>query len=251
MQEKVAEDWLAESMKSLVVIPAYNEGQNIDKLLNQLRESVSDCDVLVVDDCSSDNTVEVVAGIGVTQINLPCNLGYAFALQTGLRYAVRYKYDAVVAMDGDGQHNPLDIPSLLAPVKRKDADLVIGSRFVGSGDYRPPFGRAMAIKIFSHVVNLLTGQKIYDTSSGFKAMRIAVARALIAAHFVDFHAEAIVYLQRLGFQIIERPVSFSKRVYGQSMYSLASYVAYPTKTLLLALVALWEARHHRTLGKQL
>jgi len=235
----------------LAVIPAYNEGRNIGKLLVQLQEAVPFCDILVVDDCSSDDTAEVVTDLGINLITLPCNLGYALALQTGLHYAIGHGYNVVILMDGDGQHDPLDIPRLLTPIKCGDADLVIGSRFTDSGNYKLSFGRAIGIKIFSSVVRLLAGQKIRDTSSGFKAMRISVARALLEAHFVDFHTEVIVYLRWLGYRIVECPVRFIERIHGTSMYSFTSYIAYPTKTLLLTVAALWEAKRQRTLRKQL
>ena len=112
-------------MKSLVVVPAYNEGQNIRQVLVALPEASVTFGVLVIDDCSTDNTADVVAELGIPQIRLPCNLGYARAVQTGLRYAVNHEYDAVVLIDADGQHNPNVIPSMLEPLKRGEADLTL------------------------------------------------------------------------------------------------------------------------------
>ena len=233
-------------MKSLVVVPAYNEGQNIRQVLVALPETSATFDVLVIDDCSTDNTADVVAELGIPQIRLPCNLGYARAVQTGLRYAVNHEYDAVVLIDADGQHNPNVIPSMLEPLKRGEVDLTVGSRFVHGGSYRASFGRAIGIKLFSHLASFLLKQKVTDTSSGCKAMHIGVARALIASHFVDFHAEALVYVTRLGYGVREVPIIVGNRAQGSSMYSPLSFVTYPLQTILLMLVAVWEASQHRS-----
>lgn len=231
----------------LVVIPAYNEEKTIADLLLGLRRSAPDFDRVVVNDGSKDDTTHVVAKLREKQLRLPCNLGYGRALQTGIKYALLRGYEAVVCLDADGQHRAEDVPRMVEALHASEADLVIGSRFCDGTAYSGPFGRRMGQLLFSHLTRLLMGRRIYDTSSGFKAMSAAACAAIVDSAFLDFHVEILVRLRLLDFKIAEIPISVRERASGKSMHSLTSFVEYPMKTLLLTLVAAADALLKRRL----
>ena len=226
------------SRRILIVIPAYNEEQTIASVLIGLRHAAPECDRIVVNDGSRDGTAQVVAQLGEAQIRLPCNLGYGHALQTGMRYALERGYDLVVSFDADQQHVPQDVRRVVAALDATGADLVIGSRYCEDHSYSQSLSRKLGQLIFSQLSQMLLGQRVYDTTSGFKAMRAAVCAALISGTFMDFHTEALVRLRLLGFRIVEHPISIEERRFGTSMHSAASILHYPLKTLLLTVVAL-------------
>lgn len=225
----------------LIVIPAHNEEKTIASVLLKLRQSVPEFDRVVVNDGSIDATGDIVAKLGEKQLSLPCNLGYGQALQTGLKYALLRGYEIVVAMDADGQHQPEDVSLLVEALDKHTADMVIGSRFCDGGAYNTPFSRRLGQLFFSYLTRILLGRRIYDTSSGFKALRSSACKVIVSGTFMDFHLETIVQLSLLGYKIVEVPVVVRERYYGHSMHSLASVFQYPLKTLLLTLVTAADA----------
>jgi len=229
------------SARGLVIIPAYNEAETIGSVLQGLRCTVSDLDRLVVNDGSRDATERIVTHLGERVLSLPCNLGYGRALQAGIRYALLRGYDFVVFFDADGQHDPKNVRQLVTALLEGGVDMVIGSRFGNDRSYTGSFGRRMGQRLFSYLSLVLLGRRIYDTTSGLKAVRAAACQALMRGTFMDFHTEAIVRLGMMGFNIAEIPVSVYERKHGQSMYSISSVVEYPIKTLVLTLVAAVDA----------
>ena len=224
----------------LVVIPAFNEEKSIADVLLRLRAAAPDFDRIVVNDGSRDRTAQVVQELGEKQLRLAANLGYGAALQVGMKYALQQNYEVVVCLDADGQHQPEDAPALVQALLAKDADMVIGSRYCDGRPYDAPLDRRIGQLFFSHLTRLLVGQRIYDTSSGFKALRSATCEILIHMTFMDFHIETIVRLIMLGKKIIEHPVIVYQRTAGYSMHSFASIFAYPLKTLVLTLVTAFD-----------
>lgn len=152
-------------MKILIVMPARNEARIIGTVLSRLQAIVPDADILVVNDASTDETEQVVRAAGATVLNLPINLGYGGAVQTGFKYAARKGYEAVVLMDADGQHDPESVPTLLTALK--DADFVLGSRFLGECRYRVSLPRRIGMWLFGTVVRWVTKLPITDPTSGF------------------------------------------------------------------------------------
>jgi glycosyltransferase involved in cell wall biosynthesis len=228
--------------RTLVAIPAYNEGATIRSVANGVRRALPGADLLVVDDGSSDGTPAILEELGVPAARHLANLGYGRAIQTAIRYAQEEGYEALITLDGDGQHDPAQLPPLLEAFRAHGFDLCVGSRYVASRSYRGvPLGRQIGMRTFSVLVGLVAGQRVYDTTSGLKAIRRTAFPALGLWHFVDFHAEAIVYLLRLGFRVGEHPIVASERQHGTSMYSLLSAVTYPSKTLLMVLLGLVQA----------
>jgi glycosyltransferase involved in cell wall biosynthesis len=228
--------------RSLVAIPAYNEEATIRGVVDRVRGELCDCDVLVVNDGSRDATVAALAGSGARVANHLCNLGYGRALQTAVVYATRWGYERLVTLDADGQHDPVQVRPLLAEFDRGNWDILIGSRYVASRSYREvPLGRQLGMRLFSTLVGLTAGQRIYDTTSGLKIIGRRTFPALADWHFIDFHAEALVYLMRLGFRIGEFPITVEERRHGQSMYSAVSHLKYPLKTILMLVLGLVQA----------
>ncbi|HYN26044.1 MAG TPA: glycosyltransferase family 2 protein [Pyrinomonadaceae bacterium] len=235
----------------LVAIPAYNEAGTIAAVVGSVRASLPGYDLLVVNDGSGDATGQILETLNTTVATHLCNLGYGRAVQTAILYALDCGYDALVTLDADGQHHPEQIAGLLREFDAGGWDVLIGSRYVARRGYQDaPLGRRIGMQLFSMLVRLVIGQRVFDTSSGMKVIRRTVFDPLTHWHFVDFHAEAIVYLMRLGYRIGEFPVTVAERTQGTSMYTPLNYFKYPLKTSMLVLLGIIEAaltrRRHRS-----
>src|SRR5512144_2308785 len=168
----------------LVVIPAYQEERSIGGLVRSLRERYP-YDVLVVNDGSADNTGGAAREAGAIVLDLPCNLGIGGAVQTAFLFARDRGYDAAVRVDADGQHEIEDIPRVLEPVLSGRVDAAIGSRFLGEREYRVSIPRIFGIRHFRSLVNVFTGYRVTDPTSGF----FAVNRRLIEFYSVHFPSD--------------------------------------------------------------
>ncbi len=205
--------------KTLIIVPAYNEAGNIERSVADIREHKKDCDILVINDCSTDNTSEVA---GETKnckvVDLPVNLGIGGAVQTGFKYASENGYEYCVQFDGDGQHNAAEIDKILDPVMKGEADVFIGSRFLKKEpNFRSTFARRKGIFIFKIVNLILTGQKITDNTSGFRAYNKRATEFLSHNYPEDFpEPESVVLLGRNGFRIKEVSVNMKERQNGSS-----------------------------------
>lgn len=235
----------------LIGIPVYNEAATIEGVVGSVRRNLPGCELLAIDDGSRDATADILRRLGVTTARHLCNLGYGRAIQTAIKYAMRHGYELLVTLDADGQHDPAQLPGLIDAAGRSSWDLCLGSRYVQSRSYLDaPHGRRLGMATLSMVVRLTTGKRIYDTTSGLKVIRRSTFDALSRWHFVDFHAEAIVYLVRLGYSLGEYPITIAPRQHGSSMYTLVSSIKYPLKTLLMVLLGLLHARLvRRSLGR--
>lgn len=230
----------------LVIIPAHNEEASLEATLGEVRRTPAGpaftLDVLVVDDGSRDGTARVARGVGVPVVRHTVNLGVGGALQTGFRYAVERGFDVGVQLDADGQHDPAYLAALLEPVLRRECDLSIGSRFVARSSYRAPLARRFGMMVFSGVVRLALGQRITDTTSGFRAYNRAVMRVCQFDFPRDFpDAPLLIALSRRGFRMHEVPVEMRERKAGQSFYTFGKSLYYPYKNLLASLMA-WLQR---------
>jgi glycosyltransferase involved in cell wall biosynthesis len=225
----------------LVLIPARNEAESIQGVINDLRRYAPDFDRLLINDGSTDGTASIALGMGERVASLACNLGYGRALQTGLRYALSRQYDFVVFFDGDGQHRAEDAVRLVNALDELSAHMVIGSRFREGGHFVAPLGRRIGQMILSRITQILFGQRIYDTTSGLKAIRTPLAETLVKATFLDFHIETLVRLSLMRFSIAEIPVSMNQRQHGHSMHSFWSAIEYPLKMSVLTVVAAVDA----------
>lgn len=225
-------------MKTLIIMPARNEEQTVGTIIARLKALVPNADILVINDASTDKTAEVALRVGAKVINLPINLGYGGAVQTGFKYAVQKGYDVVILMDADGQHDPTCVPDLLKALQ--DADFVLGSRFLGNCQYKIPFARRLGMWFFSKIVRWVTGQPITDPTSGFQALRREVVEFLANDHYpIDFpDADVLILLHRAGFRIKEIPVIMRQRLHGVSMHSHLKAIYYVFKMSLSILATL-------------
>ena len=223
----------------VAIVPAWNESGAIGLVVDEIKGFDSAIDVVVIDDCSTDDTVEVAESHGATVLRLPFNVGIGGAVQTGFRYALAHGYQVAVRLDGDGQHAASEIPKLLAPLETGDADLVIGSRFVDPGGaYRPPFARRIGIGVFARLVSILGGQRVTDTTSGFVAIdRMGIE--LFAAEFPHDYpeVEATLVALRSGLRVKQVQVDMRERVTGSSSITFVRSLYYIVKVMLALLVA--------------
>lgn len=206
--------------KVLFVIPAYNEEKNIEKVLKEIKNDVSFADIVVINDCSKDNTYEVVKKNGVRCINGIFNMRYAWAVQTGLKYAYQNNYDYVIQFDADGQHIAKEAKKLFEACKNNDADIVIGSRFVEKTDYPSPFFRRLGTKIFERLIKLFCHKKIADPLSGFQCLNKRVIKKYSQIGGYPEYPDANLVIEMLysGYKIIEVPVEMRLREQGESMH---------------------------------
>lgn len=219
--------------KVLIIIPSYNEEENIISVINSIMTKCSWADYLVVNDCSSDNTVKVLKENNATFVDCPVNLGIGGAVQTGYRYAVENDYDIAIQVDGDGQHDVSYVLNMVDIINSMDADIVIGSRFVDKEGFQSSSTRRIGIKILSFFIWMCTGKVIKDVTSGFRA----VSRRYIEIYAKDYpddypEPEAIVMGLIHGAKIVEYPVIMKERVAGESSINLKKSVYYMVKVSL-------------------
>jgi glycosyltransferase involved in cell wall biosynthesis len=224
----------------LIVVPAFNEQSNIADTLAEIAEAGLDADVLVVDDGSRDRTAQVARSCGADVLVLPFNLGVGGAMRAGFVYASRHDYRAVIQVDADGQHDPTEIPKLLAGLE--DADLVIGSRFESDHHFEVTRVRRVAMRVLAWAVSGLTGTHLTDTTSGFRASGPAAidlfAREYPAEYLGDT-IESTVIAARAGLTIAQVPTHLRARRYGEPSQSILRATLYVGRAVIvLALAAI-------------
>lgn len=232
-----------------MIIPAYNEAASIGQVVAEVR-AAGPYDPVVVDDGSTDDTARIARHAGARVLRLPTNLGIGGAVQTGLRYARAAGYPVAVQVDGDGQHDPAEIPRLLAALQAAAADLAVGSRFLGVGDYRPPLARSLGIRFFRRLLRPILGREIRDTTSGFRAFGPRAIQLFADGYPVDYpEVEALVLAHRAGLRIVEVPVRMRPRQAGRSSITPVRAAFYMAKvSLAVAFDLLQPAPGRRDLG---
>lgn len=225
----------SETRELYFVIPAFNEGKSIGRVLQALKELFPGSQIVVVDDGSADDTPQRAALSGATVISLPFNAGYGVALQTGFLWARRHRARFVVTLDADGQHDPGEVPKLAAPVLAEEADLVLGSRYLPeSRCYRVPWPRRLGSWLFAQVVSLLMRQRITDPTTGFQCMNAKVLDLYVG--LPDFpsmspDADLILYAHLRGCRIRETPVVMHEDAGKDSMHGFFKSIFYVPKML--------------------
>jgi glycosyltransferase involved in cell wall biosynthesis len=226
-------------MKVLVIVPAYNEEENIALVIQDLRENYPEGDILVVNDGSADRTSEIARGLGARVIDLPFNIGIGGAMQTGFRYALAGNYDAAIQFDGDGQHNAVEIGKIFGPYAEKNADLVVGSRFLSEGGFTSSIQRRLGARILSLVVSTLVRRRITDTTSGFRFYSRRAFTFFSSLYPEDYpEVEAFVLAHKKRLVIEEVPAEISPRQFGKSSITIPRAVYYMVKVLLAIFVDL-------------
>ena len=207
----------AEKMRTLIIIPAYNEAGHIGRVIQELRSTCPSFDLLVINDNSSDATFTQAKAEGAHVVSLPYNLGIGGAMQTGFQYARSHGYAFAVQLDGDGQHDPRYIRDILTPLYNQDYNLCIGSRFLDTKGFQSSLLRRLGIRFFSWLISNLSGQHTSDPTSGFRAADQRAIALFAGDYPVDFpEPESIVIAKRAGCRIGEVPVIMRNRFGGHS-----------------------------------
>ena len=224
-------------LKILVIIPAYNESENIERVITHLQEVNSEVDYLVVNDCSTDSTKKILQNIHANYINLPVNLGIGGAVQAGYVYALENGYDVAIQMDGDGQHNPEYINRLVEPIANGEADSVIGSRFIDKEGFQSSGLRRFGINFLSLLIKMTCRIRVYDVTSGFRAVNRKYIKFFSTEYAQDYpEPEAIVTSTLDGARIKEIPVIMSERLGGTSSINGLKTAYYMIKVSLSVLI---------------
>lgn len=228
-------------MKVLVVIPAYNEEKNILKTVNNIMSTKIKgvtLDYVVINDCSRDNTKQVLIDNKINFIDLPFNLGIGGAVQTGYKYAYYNNYDIAIQFDGDGQHDAAYLKDLIDEIK-KGNDIVIGSRFVSElSTFKSTKLRRIGINFLSWLIEFVTGKKIYDPTSGFRAINKNIIKLFSNNYPIDYpEPDTIVTVIKKGYNVSEIPVKMNKRENGKSSINPIKSVYYMIKVSLAIIIA--------------
>lgn len=232
--------------KVLMIIPAYNEEGNIEKTVRSIIDYREDSelpfqlDYLVVNDGSTDETPNILDRLGFNHIDLVQNLGIGGCVQTGYIYAVRNEYDIAVQFDGDGQHDIRSISNVVGPILEGQADFTIGSRFIdkSSQNFQSTAARRMGINLISKAIKLMTGKKIYDTTSGYRAASKPVIAYLSKHYPVSYpEPESIVRIIKKGYRVQEIHANMFERLEGTSSIRAFKVVVYMLDVLLSIFIA--------------
>ncbi|UHG91003.1 glycosyltransferase family 2 protein [Spirosoma oryzicola] len=221
----------------LVIVPCFNEQGAIASVVRDLvavrqREGYQ-LDVLVVNDCSTDKSMDIIRTLPCLYLNLPVNLGIGGAMHSGYRYAYLHGYDIAVQVDGDGQHPADELPTVLEPILKQEADISIGSRFINREGFQSSFSRRVGIKYFRWLNQLLIGKTIHDSTSGFRAFNqrtIAIANNYYPDEYPE--PESIVQFGLQGLRIKEVPVRMRHRQEGVSSINTSRAFYYMLKVSL-------------------
>lgn len=228
---------MEERNRVLIIIPAYNESENIEHVIDYLTKQAPWCDYLVVNDGSTDSTLQICERERFHYLNLPINMGIGGAVQAGYVYACRNGYDIAVQMDGDGQHDAAYLETLLEPLRKDEADVVIGSRFLEKEGFQSSASRRTGINILSFLILLTTGKRIKDVTSGSRAVNRRFIEIYSRDYPMDYpEPEAIVSaIMHLG-RVREVPVRMRAREGGTSSITFGRSVYYMIKVTLAILI---------------
>ena len=224
-------------MKKLVIIPAYNEGGSILRAVEDIKTHAPGFDYIVINDCSTDDTLEVCRKHGLNYVNLSVNLGIGGAVQTGYLYGCQYGYDLAVQLDGDGQHDGAYLERMAEELLRTGSDMVIGSRFIEKEGFQSSGLRRVGIRYFSALIRLLTGKRVTDPTSGMRMVNRDVMELYARSYPKDYpEPESVTAILRMGKKVTEIPVVMKKREEGTSSIGGVKSVYYMIKVTLAVLM---------------
>lgn len=218
------------------MIPAYNEAKNIEQVIRGVKAR-TDAFIFVIDDGSKDDTARIASKAGAYVIRHPFNMGYGVALQTGYKFATAHGFDILLQMDGDGQHLPESIPVFFETVASGRYDVLIGSRFLGSGGYNPGLLKQAGIFLFKLIIRMINGARITDPTSGFQCMNRDVFEIFTDDSFPCDYPDTniIIRLHRMGFRVGELPVDMRPNPEGRAMHKGVFKILYYFFTMFLSI----------------
>jgi glycosyltransferase involved in cell wall biosynthesis len=229
------------AVRRMAIVPALNEAQTIASVVAEIRAVDPGLEILVIDDGSTDDTLAEARRAGALVARLPYNVGIGGAVQTGYQYARDHGFQVAVQVDGDGQHDPADLAQLLEPISADRADMVVGSRFLEAGEYRPSFARKLGIRLLARVVSLLVRQRMTDPTSGFRAVNrrgIVLFAAEYPHDYPEAEANVVAYRRRL--RVVEVPVAMRERAAGRSSINAPSSLYYMVKVTLALFITVFR-----------
>lgn len=225
----------------LIIIPAWNEQDTVAAVIAEVQATLPQADVLVVNDGSTDRTSEVAHAAGARVLDLPINLGVGGAMRAGYTFAHRRGYDRTVQLDADGQHDPRQVALLLDALDEQDADIVIGARFAGVGDYVVRGPRKWSMQVLSTVLSRVARTRLTDTTSGFKACSRSAIRLFAAnypAEYLGDTIESLVIASRAGLRVRQVGVEMRPRAGGRPSHSPVKAAVFLSRAMLALLIAL-------------
>lgn len=224
-------------MKSIVIIPAYNEEKSIVKTVNDIKEHAPEFDYVIINDCSTDRTLEVCRHNNLHALSLPINLGIGGAVQTGFVYAYKNGYDYAVQFDGDGQHDAKYLHEMRDHMAENQLDMLIGSRFIEKEGFQSTGLRRFGIRYFSGLIKILTGQRVTDPTSGMRMINRDILAIYSESYPKDYpEPESVVAILNRGKKVQEYPVIMRERMEGTSSISPTKSVYYMVKVTLAILL---------------
>jgi glycosyltransferase involved in cell wall biosynthesis len=235
----------------LVIVPALNEAGAIARVVHEVHEFVPGAPVLVIDDCSSDDTVAAARKAGADVLPMPHHLGVGGCVQAGYKLAYELGFEYVIRVDGDGQHDARDIPRILERLKSTGCEMVIGSRFAGGNGARTGPARSVGIAFFRTVLRPILGRPVYDPTSGFVGVNRRALDVFSRSFPLEYpEIEALVVLQRRRFRFEEIPCKFRPRTTGRSSITALKSLYYIAHVLLGVFVNVlrYDRRFHRGTG---
>jgi glycosyltransferase involved in cell wall biosynthesis len=228
---------MKKAQRILVIIPAYNEEDSVGKVVEEVKTNLPQADTLVVNDGSTDLTSEKARACKAMLLDLPFNLGIGGAMQAGYKYAYKKGYDIAIQVDGDGQHDPKEIPKLLQGLREKRGDMVVGSRFITHSKYKSSIMRRLGGGIFSSLISRIIKQRITDPTSGFRAANRKAIQLFASYYPQDYpEPEVLVLLSKSLLTITEVPVKMKQRYSGESSITKIRAIYYMVKVLLAIFV---------------
>jgi glycosyltransferase involved in cell wall biosynthesis len=236
----------AEFRQLLIVIPAYNEQANIATVVRETRGVLPGVRVVVIDDCSADGTAALAREAGAEVLSLPHHLGLGGAVQAGYKLAYELGFEYVIRIDGDGQHDPHDIPLVFRAMRDSGCQMVIGSRFLEGDQHHTSFLRKAGVRFFRAILRPILGKPVRDPTSGFVGVNRAALEVFSRSFPLEYpEIEALVVLQRRAFRFLEVPVWMRPRLGGRSSITAVKSVYYILHVLLGVLVNILKFERRR------
>lgn len=232
-----------DEVKILLIIPSYNEEENVlnnyNKIIKFNKKSKIKYDAIVINDGSKDKTEEICKENNIPYISLIHNLGIGGAVQTGYKYALENDYDIAVQFDGDGQHDVNYVKNIIDQIINKECDMVIGSRFIdkSSSNFKSSFARRIGIKLISFFIKIVSRKKIYDTTSGFRAVNRDIIKEFASDYPVEYPEPiTTVEIIKKGYKVTEVPVSMNEREKGTSSIKAWKNVYYMLNVIISIII---------------
>ena len=223
--------------KPLIIVPCYNEEETIAELYREIREKTP-YDVIVINDCSTDNSRAILRREGIPHLDLPLNLGIGGAVQTGYQYALQNGYNIAIQLDGDGQHDPGQADLIVAPIEQDAGDLVIGSRYIDKTGFQSSTMRRVGINFFKALIFCLSFNRITDATSGFRAANRKAMQLFCEHYSKDYpEPESNILALKNKLRVLEVPVTMRERQGGVSSIKALQPIYYMLKVSLGILIS--------------